>query len=101
MGLTGKMLTRLRRRRALQSWCRLARSGRATPGLDRHCDRSTVEDGQALVDLDVKTTNQDGTAVVSGYAGAKVDCVAKWFRPTRSEADLVRTRYVEADLGPG
>ena len=31
------------------------------------------EGDDRLVDLDVKTTNQDGTAVVSGYATAKVD----------------------------
>ena len=31
------------------------------------------EGDDKLVDLDVKTTNQDGTTVVSGYATAKVD----------------------------
>ena len=31
------------------------------------------EGDDRLVEMDVKTTNQDGTAVVSGYATAKVD----------------------------
>ena len=76
MGLTGKMLTNY------------VGDGRLTKFGDRFTNQvwpgdsltSTatvtdlrVEDGQALVDLEVKTTNQDGTTVVSGYATAKVD----------------------------
>ncbi|MCH2609399.1 MAG: MaoC family dehydratase N-terminal domain-containing protein [Pedosphaera sp.] len=76
MGLTGKMLTnyvgdgRLTKfgvRFTNQVWPGDTLTSTATVTEVR------VEDGQALVDLDVKTTNQDGTTVVSGYATAKVD----------------------------
>ena len=76
MGLTGKMptnyvgdgrLTKFGVRFTNQVW----------PG-DTLTSTATVtelreEDGDKLVDLEVKTTNQDGTTVVSGYATAKVD----------------------------
>ena len=76
MGLTGKMLTnyvgdgRLTKfgvRFTNQVWPGDTLTSTATVTEVR------VEDGQALVDLDVKTTNQDGTTVVSGYATAKID----------------------------
>ena len=76
MGLTGKMLTnyvgdgRLTKfgvRFTNQVWPGDTLTSTATVADVR------VEDGQALVDLEVKTTNQDGTTVVSGYATAKVD----------------------------
>ena len=76
MGLTGKMLTnyvgdgRLTKfgvRFTNQVWPGDTLTSTATVTEVR------VEDGQALVDLDVKTTTQDGTTVVSGYATAKVD----------------------------
>ena len=76
MGLTGKMLTnyvgdgRLTKfgvRFTNQVWPGDTLTSTATVAEVR------VEDGQALVDLEVKTTNQDGTTVVSGYATAKVD----------------------------
>ena len=76
MGLTGKMLTnyvgdgRLTKfgvRFTNQVWPGDSLTSTATVTEVR------VEDGQALVDLEVKTTNQDGTTVVSGYATAKVD----------------------------
>ena len=76
MGLTGKMLTnyvgdgRLTKfgvRFTNQVWPGDTLTSTATVTEVR------VEDGQALVDLEVKTTNQDGTTVVSGYATAKVD----------------------------
>ena len=76
MGLTGKMLTnyvgdgRLTKfgvRFTNQVWPGDTLTSTATVTEVR------VEDGQALVDLDVKTTNQDGPTVVSGYATAKVD----------------------------
>ena len=76
MGLTGKMLTnyvgdgRLTKfgvRFTNQVWPGDTLTSTATVTEVR------VEDGQALVDLDVKTTKQDGTTVVSGYATAKVD----------------------------
>ena len=76
MGLTGKMLTiyvgdgRLTKfgvRFTNQVWPGDTLTSTATVTVVR------VEDGQALVDLEVKTTNQDGTTVVSGYATAKVD----------------------------
>ena len=76
MGLTGKMLTnyvgdgRLTKfgvRFTNQVWPGDTLTSTATVTEVR------VEDGQALVDLEVKTTNQAGTTVVSGYATAKVD----------------------------
>ena len=76
MGLTGKMLTnyvgdgRLTKfgvRFTNQVWPGDTLTSTATVTEVR------VEDGQALVDLEVKTTNQDGTTGVSGYATAKVD----------------------------
>jgi acyl dehydratase len=59
MGLTGKMLTNY------------VGDGRLTKFGVRFTNQ--VWPGDTLVDLEVKTTNQDGTTVVSGYATAKVD----------------------------
>ena len=76
MGLTGKMLTnyvgdgRLTKfgvRFTNQVWP--GDTLTATAGVSD----IRAEAGETLVDLDVKTTNQDGKTVVSGYATAKVD----------------------------
>ena len=76
MGLTGKMLTNY------VGDARLTKFGvrftnQVWPG-DTLTATAVVteirqEGDDKLVDLDVKTTNQDGTTVVSGYATAKVD----------------------------
>ena len=76
MGLTGKMLTNYVGDGRLTKFG-VRFTNQVWPG-DTLTSTATVtdlrvEDGQALVDLDVKTTNQDGTTVVSGYATAKVD----------------------------
>jgi acyl dehydratase len=76
MGLTGKMLT---------NWVgdgRLTKFGvrfvsQVWPG-DTLTAKATVkevrdEGGEKLVDLDVETVNQDGTAVATGHATARVD----------------------------
>jgi acyl dehydratase len=76
MGLTGTMLT---------NWVgdgRLTKFGvrfvsQVFPG-DTLTAKATVkelreEDGQKLVDLDLETVNQDGRAVVTGSATARVD----------------------------
>ena len=76
MGLTGKMLT---------NWVgdgRLTKFGvrfvsQVWPG-DTLTSKATVkeireEGGQKLVDLEVETVNQDGTAVATGHATARVD----------------------------
>ena len=76
MGLTGTMLT---------NWVgdgRLTKFGvrfvsQVFPG-DTLTAKATVkevreEDGQQLVDLDLETVNQDGKAVVTGSATARVD----------------------------
>ena len=76
MGLTGKMLTnyvgdgRLTKfgvRFTNQVWSGDTLTATAVVTEIRQ------EGDDRLVELDVKTTNQDGTAVVSGYATAKVD----------------------------
>lgn len=76
MGMTGRMLT---------DWVgdtRLTKYGvrftsQVFPGdtLDATATvKNIVErDGQKLVELDVKTVNQDGVEVLSGYAVARVD----------------------------
>ena len=76
MGLTGKMLTNYVGDGRLTKFG-VRFTNQVWPG-DTLTSTATVtevriEDGQALVDLEVKTTNQDGTTVVSGYATAKVD----------------------------
>ena len=76
MGLTGKMLTNYVGDGRLTKFG-VRFTNQVLPG-DTLTSTATVtdlrvEDGQALVDLEVKTTNQDGTTVVSGYATAKVD----------------------------
>ena len=76
MGLTGKMLTNY------VGDGRLPKFGVRFPNQVWPGDTLTAtavvteirqEGDDRLVHLDVKTTNQDGTAVVSGYATAKVD----------------------------
>ena len=76
MGLTGKMLTNYVGDGRLTKFG-VRFTNQVWPG-DTLTSTATVkdlrvEDGQALVNLEVKTTNQDGTTVVSGYATAKVD----------------------------
>ena len=76
MGLTGRAIT------DLVGDGRLLRFGvrftaQVWPG-DTLTVRSTVkdvseQDGVPVVDLDVVTTNQDGTNVVTGYAAARLD----------------------------
>ena len=76
MGLTGKMLTNYVGDGRLTKFG-VRFTNQVWPG-DTLPSTATVtelreEDGDKLVDLEVKTTNQDGTTVVSGYATAKVD----------------------------
>ena len=76
MGLTGKMLTNYVGDGRLTKFG-VRFTNQVWPG-DTLTSTATVtelreEDGDKLVDLEVKTTNQDGTTVVSGYATAKVD----------------------------
>jgi acyl dehydratase len=76
MGMTGRAIT------DLVGDGRLLRFGvrftaQVWPG-DTLTVRSTVkdvseQDGDPVVELDVVTTNQDGTTVVSGYAAARLD----------------------------
>ena len=76
MGLTGKMLTNYVGDGRLTKFG-VRFTNQVWPG-DTLTATAVVtevrqEGDDKLVDLDVKTTNQDGTAVVSGYATAKVD----------------------------
>ena len=76
MGLTGKMLTNYVGDGRLTKFG-VRFTNQVWPG-DTLTSTATVtelreEGGDRLVDLEVKTTNQDGTTVVSGYATAKVD----------------------------
>ena len=76
MGLTGKMLTNYVGDGRLTKFG-IRFTNQVWPG-DTLTSTATVtelreEGGDKLVDLDVKTVNQDGTTVVSGYATAKVD----------------------------
>ena len=76
MGLTGKMLTNYVGDGRLTKFG-VRFTNQVWPG-DTLTATAVVteirqEGDERLVDLDVKTTNQDGTAVVSGYATAKVD----------------------------
>jgi acyl dehydratase len=76
MGLTGKMLTNYVGDGRLTKFG-VRFTNQVWPG-DTLTSTATVtelreEYGDKLVDLEVKTTNQDGTTVVSGYATAKVD----------------------------
>ena len=76
MGLTGKMLTNYVGDGRLTKFG-VRFTNQVWPG-DTLTATAVVteirqEGDDRLVDLDVKTTNQDGTAVVSGYATAKVD----------------------------
>ena len=76
MGLTGKMLTNYVGDGRLTKFG-VRFTNQVWPGDTLTATAVVTESRQAgddrLVDLDVKTTNQDGTAVVSGYATAKVD----------------------------
>ena len=76
MGMTGKMLTdyvgdaRLTKygvRFTSQVWPGDTLDSTAT------VKSLTEKDGVALVELDVKTTNQNGIEVLSGYAEARID----------------------------
>jgi acyl dehydratase len=76
MGMTGKLVTdyvgdgRLTKygvRFVSQVWPGDSLTGKATVTAVRS------EGGEHFVDLDVVTTNQDGTPVVTGYATARVD----------------------------
>jgi acyl dehydratase len=76
MGLTGKMLTNYVGDGRLTKFG-VRFTNQVWPG-DTLTSTATVtelreEGGDKLVDLEVRTTNQDGTTVVSGYATAKVD----------------------------
>ena len=76
MGLTGKMLTNYVGDGRLTKFG-VRFTNQVWPG-DTLTATAVVtevrqEGDDKLVDLDIKTTNQDGTAVVSGYATAKVD----------------------------
>ena len=76
MGLTGKMLTNYVGDGRLTKFG-VRFTNQVWPG-DTLTSTATVtelreEGGDKLVDLEVKTTNQDGTTLVSGYATAKVD----------------------------
>ncbi len=76
MGLTGKMLTNYVGDGRLTKFG-VRFTNQVWPG-DTLTSTATVtdlrvQDGQALVDLEVKTTNQEGSTVVSGYATAKID----------------------------
>ena len=76
MGLTGNMLTNYVGDGRLTKFG-VRFTNQVWPG-DTLTSTATVtelreEGGDKLVDLEVKTTNQDGTTVVSGYATAKVD----------------------------
>src|SRR5208282_1651759 len=76
MGLTGKMLTDYVGDGRLTKYG-VRFTNQVWPG-DTLDSTATVkeikdEDGQKIVVLDVATTNQDGVAVVTGYAEARVD----------------------------
>lgn len=76
MGLTGKMLTNYVGDGRLKKFG-VRFTNQVWPG-DTLTSSATVteirqEGDEKLVDLDVKTVNQDGKTVVSGYATAQVD----------------------------
>lgn len=76
MGLTGKMLTNYVGDGRLTKFG-VRFTNQVWPG-DTLTATAVVteirqEGDDKLVDLDVKTTNQDGTTVVSGYATARID----------------------------
>ena len=76
MGLTGRMLTNYVGDGRLTNYgVRFTRQ--VWPG-DSLTAKATVkaireEDGDQLVDLDLVTVNQDGDAVVTGHATARID----------------------------
>ena len=76
MGLTGKMLTNYVGDGRLKKYG-VRFTNQVWPG-DTLTSKATVkevrdEGGEKIVELDVETVNQDGKAVVSGYATARVD----------------------------
>ena len=76
MGLTGKMLTNYVGDGRLTKFG-VRFTNQVWPG-DTLTSTAIITDirlqeGQEFVDLDVKTVNQDGITVVSGYATAKID----------------------------
>ena len=72
MGMTGRMLTNYVGDGRLTKFG-VRFTNQVWPGdtLESTATVESVEDG--IVNLEVKTTNQDGTVVMSGYAAARVD----------------------------
>lgn len=72
MGMTGRMLTNYVGDGRLTKFG-VRFTNQVWPGdtLNSTATVESVEDG--IVNLEVKTTNQDGTVVLSGYAAARVD----------------------------
>ena len=72
MGMTGRMLTNYVGDGRLTKFG-VRFTNQVWPGdtLNSTATVESVEDG--FVNLEVKTTNQDGTVVLSGYAAARVD----------------------------
>ncbi|MEQ8691167.1 MAG: MaoC/PaaZ C-terminal domain-containing protein [Pseudomonadales bacterium] len=72
MGMTGRMLTNYVGDGRLTKYG-VRFTSQVWPGdtLNSTATVESVEDG--IVNLEVKTTNQDGTVVLSGYAAARVD----------------------------
>ena len=76
MGLTGRMLTNYVGDGRLTNYG-VRFTSQVWPG-DSLTAKATVkeireENGEQLVDLDLVTVNQDGTAVVTGHATARID----------------------------
>ena len=76
MGLTGRMLTNYVGDGRLTNYG-VRFTSQVWPG-DSLTAKATVkeireENGEKLVDLDLVTVNQDGTAVVTGHATARID----------------------------
>ncbi len=72
MGMTGRMVTNYVGDGRLTKFG-VRFTNQVWPGdtLESTATVESVEDG--IVNLEVKTTNQDGTVVMSGYAAARVD----------------------------
>ena len=75
MGMTGRMVTNYVRDGTLKKYG-VRFTSQVWPG-DPLTSVATVtelreEDGESLVDLEIVTTNQDGVAVVTGSATAKI-----------------------------
>ena len=72
MGMTGRMLTNyVGDGRLTKYGVRFTNQVRPGDTLNSTATVESVEDG--VVNLEVKTTNQDGAVVLSGYAAARVD----------------------------